>query len=392
MLITAGWILLAIPIALILYAYAVYPAILWVLATRRHAAPTPTGTLPSVSIVIPAYNEERQIRGAIEALIAQDYPADRRQILILSDASTDRTDEIVGEYAGKGVELLRMPVRSGKTAAENVSCARLRGDVIINSDSSIRLHPSAVRRLVQAMADPAVGVASSRDVSITRDLSSSNAAEAGYVGYEMRIRELETRTGGIVGASGSGYAIRSALHRIPVRDDLSRDFSAALTARTHGFIAVSVEDALCYVPRTTSLRAEYRRKVRTIARGVETLIHNRHLLDPSRYGAFALKLISHKICRWLVPASLIPGTVGLVLLSFAHPWAAALLVLEALVALTAGIGALWPAERPMPRILSLVAFATAANVAVVHALFRVAHGHEDHLWEPTRRTTASAEG
>lgn len=391
MLITAGWILLAIPIALILHAYVLYPAILWTLAGRSRPTPAPAGALPLVSIVIPAYNEERQIRGAIEALIAQDYPADRRQILILSDASTDRTDEIVREYAGKGVELLRMPMRSGKTAAENASCARLRGDIIINSDSSIRLHPSAVRRLVEAMADPKVGVASSRDVSITRDLSSSNAAEAGYVGYEMRIRDLETRTGGIVGASGSGYAIRSALHRIPVRDDLSRDFSAALTARTHGFIAVSVEDALCYVPRTTSLRAEYRRKVRTIARGVETLLHNRHLLDPSRYGAFSVKLISHKVCRWLVPASLIPGTVGLVLLSFAHPWAVALLALGALVALTAGIGALWPTERPMPRVLSLVTFATAANVAVVHALFRVAHGHEDHLWEPTRRTTASAE-
>ena len=391
MLITAGWILLAIPIALILYAYVLYPAILWTLAARRRPAPAAAGALPLVSIVIPAYNEERQIRGAIEALIAQDYPADRRQILILSDASTDRTDEIVREYAGKGVELLRMPVRSGKTAAENASCALLRGDIIINSDSSIRLHPSAVRRLVEAMADPKVGVASSRDVSITRDLSSSNAAEAGYVGYEMRIRDLETRTGGIVGASGSGYAIRSALHRIPVRDDLSRDFSAALTARTHGFIAVSVEDALCYVPRTTSLRAEYRRKVRTIARGVETLLHNRHLLDPSRYGSFAVKLISHKICRWLVPASLIPGMLGLVLLSFAHPWAVAMLALGVLVAVIAGIGALWPPERPMPRILSLVAFATAANVAVVHALFRVAHGHEDHLWEPTRRATASAE-
>ncbi|HET7188409.1 MAG TPA: glycosyltransferase [Gemmatimonadaceae bacterium] len=391
MLITAGWILVALPIALILYAYALYPAILWTLAARRRPEPAPTSELPLVSIVIPAYNEERQIRGAIEALIAQDYPADRRQILILSDASTDRTDEIVGEYAGRGVELLRMPVRAGKTAAENASCARLRGDIIINSDSSIRLHPSAVRRLVEAMADPKVGVASSRDVSITRDLSSANAAEAGYVGYEMRIRDLETRTGGIVGASGSGYAIRSALHRIPVRDDLSRDFSAALTARTHGFIAVSVEDALCYVPRTTSLRAEYRRKVRTIARGVETLIHNRHLLDPSRHGAFALKLISHKICRWLVPASLIPGTIGLVLLSFAHPWAGVVLALGALGALTAVVGALWPPERPMPRIVSLVAFATAANVAVVHALFRVAHGHEDHLWEPTRRTTASAE-
>ncbi len=387
MLIIAGWILLALPAALLVYAYAVYPAILWLLA-REQTPPAASGReLPLVSVVIPAYNEEAQIRGAVEALIAQDYPSARRQILILSDASTDRTDDIVREYAARGVELLRMPVRSGKTAAENASCGLLRGEIVVNSDASIRMHPAALRLLVAAMADPHVGVASSRDVSITRDLSSANVAEAGYVGYEMHVRALETRTGGIVGASGSGYAIRAALHRLPVRDDLSRDFSAALTARTHGFTAVSVDEALCFVPRTTSLRAEYRRKVRTIARGVETLLHNRHLLDPSRYGLFSWKLMSHKVCRWLVPVSVIPGAIGLLLLATGHWWAAVLLGAGVLGALIAVLGALWPSSRPMPRAISLVTFAAAANVAVVHALYRVVHGHEDHLWEPTRRAS-----
>src|SRR5207237_7072590 len=125
------------------------------------------------------------------------------------------------------------PVRGGKTAAENASVALLRGDIIINSDASVRLHPKAVRRLVEAMASPSVGVASTRDISVGHASTAANATEAGYVGYEMRIRALETLTGGIVGASGSGYAIRAHLHRIKVRADLSRDFSAALTARKH---------------------------------------------------------------------------------------------------------------------------------------------------------------
>ena len=87
--------------------------------------------------------------------------------------------------------------------------------------------------------------------------------------YEMQLRAMETRAGGIVGASGSGYAIRTSLHLIPIREDLSRDFSAALTARLHGFRAVSVDQALCAVPRTASLSREYRRKVRTICRGIK---------------------------------------------------------------------------------------------------------------------------
>jgi hypothetical protein len=204
----------------------------------------------------------------------------------------------------------------------------------------------------------------------------------------MRIRALETQTGGIVGASGSGYAIRANLHHLPIRADLSRDFSAALTARTHGYSAVSVDDAICYVPRTGSLKVEYKRKVRTVARGLETLFSQRHLLDPIRYGSFAWKLISHKICRWLVPFSGVVGLIGLMLLATVYPWAAVLLGVTLVGLLIAGIGALWPSSRTAPRAISILTFATAANVAVIHALIRVLVGHEDHLWEPTRRSPA----
>jgi cellulose synthase/poly-beta-1,6-N-acetylglucosamine synthase-like glycosyltransferase len=389
---SVGWFLFLIPLALTAYTYGVYPALLRLLPADNVVPEAGDDPLPLVSVVIPAYNEEAQIRGAVEALIAQDYPPERRQILVLSDASTDRTDDIVREFRACGVELLRMPVRGGKTAAENASCALLRGDIVVNSDASVRLHPAAIGLLVNAMRDPRVGVASTRDVSASRgvDQANANSAEAGYVGYEMKLRALETRTGGIVGASGSGYAIRAPLHRIPIRHDLSRDFAAALTARTHGYRAVSVDDAVCYVPRTASLRVEYRRKVRTIARGVETLLDKRALLDPTRFGLFSWKLLSHKVCRWLVPASAIPGALGLAILATEYRWAATLLVAALAGCVLVAIGAIWSSSPRIPRLLSMLTFATAANVAVVHALFRVAYGHDDHLWEPTRRTPLAA--
>jgi glycosyltransferase involved in cell wall biosynthesis len=388
---SVGWFLFFIPVVLAAYTYGVYPALLSLLPADD-VVPAGDDELPLVSVVIPAYNEEAQIRGAIEALIAQDYPADRRQFLILSDASTDRTDDIVREFRTRGVELLRMPIRGGKTAAENASCTLLRGGIVVNSDASVRLHSAAIRLLVNAMRDPRVGVASTRDVSAGRsaDQANANSAEAGYVGYEMKLRALETRAGGIVGASGSGYAIRAALHRVPIRHDLSRDFAAALTARAHGYRAVSVDDAVCYVPRTTSLRVEYRRKVRTVARGVETLLDKRALLDPTRYGLFAWKLLSHKVSRWLVPASAIPGACGLAILATEYRWAVALLVAALAGCVIVAIGAIWSSSPRMPRLLSMITFATAANVAVVHALFRVAYGHDDHLWEPTRRAPLAA--
>jgi len=379
-----------LPLAVALYAYAGYPLVLWILGrVARSPLRGDANFSPTVSIVLPAYNEEHQIAAAIDAALAQTYPRELIQILIMSDASTDGTDRIVEGYEARGVELLRMPERSGKTKMENLAGPRLRGEIIVNTDASIRLHPAAVRELVSQMADAAIGVASGRDLSISAAGVGVNATEKGYVNYEMWVRSLETTTGGIVGASGSCYAIRSHLHRMPVRSDLSRDFSAALTARLHGLRAVSVESALCFVPRTESLTREYRRKVRTIARGMKTLYHNRRLLNPGIYGAFAVKLASHKICRWLVPISAIPSLLAMVFLAPSHRWAQVVLGVVALVALLAATGALWPSGRRMPRILSLAAFTTAANIAVVNAFWKVLIGHEDRIWEPTRRTVSA---
>ena len=385
--------LLGLPVLIGLYAYALYPAILWLVSRTNRAddaavTPEDASDFPVVSIVVPAYNEEVQIRGAIEALLAQDYPADRRQILILSDASTDRTDDIVREYADRGVELLRMPVRGGKTAAENASCPLLRGEIVVNTDSSIRLHPRAVRELVAHMASPNVGVASGRDVSIAFQQAEANMAEAKYVGYEMWVRALETRCGGIIGASGSGYAIRTVLHKIPIRPDLSRDFSAALTARTHGYRAVSVDEALCYVPRTASIHTEFRRKIRTISRGMETLAHQSHLMNPFRYPLFAWKLLSHKVARWLMPATAPLAVVGLLVLAIDEVWARWLLLAVCAVLTVALVGYHLARSRPLPRPISLIAFGVTANVAVIRAAVRYIAGHEDHIWEPTQRAAS----
>lgn len=382
-----GYVLVAFPVLVAVYTYFGYPVLLWV-ASRFHKPATPShpGVWPSVSVVVPAYNEERQIAGAIEALLSQDYPASLLQILVLSDASTDATDQIVGGYATRGVELLRMPQRSGKTKAENVASGHLRGEIVVNTDASTRLHPAAVRELVARMGDSRVGVASGRDVSISVLRDGSNPTEAGYVGYEMWIRALETRTGGIVGASGSCYAIRAELHRIPIRDDLSRDFSAALTAREHGLRAVSIDDAVCFVARTASLKREYRRKVRTITRGISTLYARRNLLNPIQYGVFAWKLFSHKLCRWLLPVSAVAGVIGLALLAPSYVWAQIALWIVAGIAILAAAGALWPSGKPIPRLLSVAAFGTAANLAVVHSLWRILAGHRDSVWEPTRRS------
>jgi cellulose synthase/poly-beta-1,6-N-acetylglucosamine synthase-like glycosyltransferase len=389
-----GWTLVALPFVLAAYTYAGYPLLLKAWAgLRQPAAPPalPPAELPYVSISLPVYNEEAQVRGVIESLLRLDYPAERLQILVVSDASSDGTDDIVRTYADRGVELLRMPKRSGKTAAENAAAPLLRGEIVVNTDASIRILPGSLKPLVAWFADATVGVASGRDVSVTGAVADGNTAEGGYVGYEMGVRALETRTGGIIGASGCFYAIRAELHRVPLKDSLSRDFSAALIAEEHGFRAVSVDQAVCLVPRTGDLQREYRRKVRTITRGMETLLERAHLLNPFAHGAFAWKLWSHKICRWLVPWTLVTAAAGMVLLAMTEPWARLVLAAGAAAALVlaASLVLLPPGARPR-RLASAVVFTAAGNIAAVHATLRLLHGDRDPTWEPTRRDAVAA--
>lgn len=387
-------IVLGASVALLVYAYIGYPAILWILSRLRpetEASRADDDALPTVSISVPAYNEEAQIEELIRSLLALDYPRDKVQVLIISDASSDRTDEIVRQYEDQGVELLRMPERGGKNRAENAAAEHLRGEIVVNTDASIRIRREALRDLVAAFQDPGVGVASGRDVSVDAGQTEANVGEAGYVGYEMTIRDMETRVNGIIGSSGCFYAIRPELHRLPLPENLSRDFSSALHAQEHGFRAVSVSSATCLVPRGTSLRKEYRRKVRTITRGMQTLWYKRHLLNPFRHGYFAWMLWSHKIVRWALPWFAMASVVSLGVLAPVHPvWMA--LFVSSLVVLVLAAGGWALAEREhLPTVLAVPAFLVMGNLAAAHALLRALAGSGDKLWEPTRRNVVRAD-
>ena len=366
----------------------VYPALLYLVTRGRPAwlLPPEPETWPMITITLPVYNEERVIRQRLENLIALDYPADRRHILVLSDASTDRTDEIAGEFAASGVEVYRLPVRAGKSAAENAAFRLLRGDIVVNVDATTRIYPKSLKALVRAFGDPTVGVASGRDVSESVSESDANSGESGYVGYEMWIRQLETRWHSIVGASGCFYGIRRSVYDGNFPLALSRDFASALMAHEHGFRAVSVDEALCGVPRVSSLMVEYRRKIRTMHRGLETLRFKRHLLNPFQHGRFAFMLLSHKLSRWLVYPAIIPAIAGMLFLPFEWPWAALLLPIAAALLF---IG--WRAMQDVSgaqrsKGVALLGFLVASNVAGLLAWLKTMQPAQDGTWEPTRRT------
>lgn len=384
-----AWALITVPVLIGAYAYVGYPALIWCLSRFRRpwVLPAEPTSWPMITMTLPVYNEERVLRDRIENLLALDYPVDRRQILVLSDASTDSTDTIAKSFEDRGVQLHRLPKRAGKSAAENAALPLTRGEIIVNVDATTKIYPQSLKALVRAFADPLVGVASGRDVSLQAADADANGGESGYVGYEMSVRRLETRWFGIVGASGCFYGIRKSIYDGNFPLPLSRDFASAIMAQEHQLRAVSVEEAICGVPRVPSLKVEYRRKQRTMHRGLMTLWYKRHLMNPLVHGRFAFMLLSHKLARWLVYPSLVLSVSGMFLLPLRAP--AMVLVL----AIAAGfVAAGWyamrqPPERALPRVLSLLGFLVASNIAGLRAWWQLLdRGDQDAVWEPTRRT------
>ena len=378
-------VVLAAPVFIGLYAYAIYPAILWIIARSRRARSVPAlmGDFPSVTLTLPVYNAACTIRSTLERLMELDYPREKLQILVLSDASTDGTDDIVRSFSSGGVQLVRAAERRGKTAAENAAVPLATGEIIVNIDATVGVPADSLKKLVAAFNDPSVGVASGRDVSV-RSFPFNVGGEAGYVGYEMWVRALETAAGSIVGASGCFFGIRKDVHDEPIPPELSWDFASTLVARQKGYRSVSVADAVCLVPSTDKVSTERARKSRTMARGLSTLFHFRALMNPFKYGGFALMLISHKLMRWL-PYLLVPAAlVALALLATESNVAGAALVSCALVTACGFVPIRFPRAGSF-RLFRLSAFVVATLSAGFLAWFDALRGERKTTWNPTPR-------
>jgi cellulose synthase/poly-beta-1,6-N-acetylglucosamine synthase-like glycosyltransferase len=286
--------------------------------------------------------------------------------------------------------LLRLPERSGKPAGENAAGPALRGDIVVSIDASILIPRDSLKPLVRALLDPAVGLASGRDISVGDEAREGNKAESGYVGMEMTLRHLETRVHSIVGASGCFYANRRHLQQVQLPTHLARDFAAASVARMHGYRAVSVDDATCLVPRTPTLKAELRRKSRTMGRGLDTLWYLRSTMNPFRYGSFAFMMASHKLARWLLFPAFLGWIVGPPLLWRSAPWTLLLTVGMAVGLLLARVTVTWPEGRRLPRLIAFPGYVFVSILAGWMAWLHLLKQEKHAMWEPTQRPVRDA--
>jgi glycosyltransferase involved in cell wall biosynthesis len=287
-----------ISLALLIYPTFGYPLILLLLYPWRYRPVVRQPFQAKVSVIIAAHDEEKKIASKLENMLRQDFPAERMEIIVASDFSSDGTDEIVRGFSSRGVLLIRPDHRGGKEYAQKYAVEKASGEVIIFSDVGTELDASGISRIASNFADAGVGCVSSRDVFIVpgREVS----GEGMYVRYEMFLRELETGIHSLVGLSGSFFAARANVCA-GIRPDTQSDFQTLLNAVRLGYRGVADPDAIGYYRELSAPQNELKRKMRTVLRGITTLMSNADLLNPLKHGLFSFQLISHKLLRWLVP-------------------------------------------------------------------------------------------
>lgn len=362
------------------YSYFIYPLALSALP-RRTPQCTTTTELPAISLIITAHNEAARLQRKLDNTLALDYPRERLEIIVASDASTDGTDAIAKSYAARGVRLVRAEERKGKEHAQWHAIRAATNDILVFSDVATDLAPDALHRLARAFADSRVGAVSSEDRFLTD--SGEVVGEGAYVRYEMWLRRLESRVNSLVGLSGSFFAARKAVCQ---HWDIAvpSDFNTALNCVRLGLVAVSDPDVVGFYRGIADERKEYARKQRTAIRGMAALARRAEVMNPMRFGVFAWQVFSHKLMRWLVPWFLL----GLLLVSIAlaptqMSYAFALAAQLAFY-LLAIMGRAFAALR-RSALFKIPYFFVQANAAIAHASVSFLMGKRVTVWNPSKR-------
>ena len=368
-------------IILVLASYAGYPLLLYVASLlTRNRYTTGEGHIPRATLIISAYNEEAVIESRIENALALDYPRDKLKIIVVSDGSSDGTDEIVAKYKPQGVNLVAVPGRRGKTHALNQVLPTVETEIVVFSDANTMYDSQAVKHLVAPFADARVGAACGELQLQSPD--GAVAAEGIYWRYEQLVKALESKTGGLTTFNGAIYALRPQLHKT-MHPGAANDFQHALQLARARKASVYCPLARATEQTGSSSGVEFRRRVRIVSRGWRALAANASVLNPFRVGLFSLKILLHKVLRWLGPVFLVAALVSNFFILQQPLYQVALAGQAAFytLALLGGFVSFKPAN--------IIAYFCVINIAAFWGLLRFVCGKDSATWAPTTHSDST---
>lgn len=303
---------------LILYPFVIYPPLLKLLAAwkknpQHNASPV---TWPRITFLISAYNEANVIGDKLDNALSVEYPRDRLEILVVSDASDDGTDMIVLKKAETDdrISLFRQKERKGKTAGLNTAMSEITSDIVIFSDANAMYRPDAFRELVKPFEDPNIGYVVGAAVYNEDAQSLANRSEGAYWDSELAMKQAESDFYSVVGGDGAIYAIRRHLYW-PLDEDDINDFANPLQIIAAGYKGVFNPKAVCSEDAADNFEKEYNRKRRIVNRSFRALSKYIRLFNIRRHWKFLFMLISHKVLRWLTLCFIVTCAASAMILS-----------------------------------------------------------------------------
>jgi cellulose synthase/poly-beta-1,6-N-acetylglucosamine synthase-like glycosyltransferase len=372
-----GAILFCLGAAWLLYVYAGYPAALAALAPlARRRRLLSDGFRPKVAVLVAARNEERDIAWKVRECLAWDYPAQQLEVLIASDASGDRTDEIVRSIADSRVQLVRMERRGGKVRGLNRLALCTDADLLLFTDANAHIGRDALSALVRHFADPAVGCVTGHTQCLRGDEFAVGSGARVYWGYEALVSRLEDRLGSVLVADGAIHCVRRELYQ-PLDPELANDLELPLRIRRRGFLTLCEPRAVAWERDTQSPREEYARRRRICGQGALAAWKLRRLLR----GLTGWQFFSRKVLRWLTALPMALVLAGSALLA-REPVFAALLAAQA-VFYAAALGAylLAAAGKAAPRSLAVPFYIVLGAAGAFAGVLETIGGRRFDVWE-----------
>jgi cellulose synthase/poly-beta-1,6-N-acetylglucosamine synthase-like glycosyltransferase len=373
-------------IVVVAYVYLGYPILVW-FCSRLFGRPpvrpsVPDTDLPMLTLMIAAYNEERDIGERVRNALQTNYPASRLRVVVASDGSTDATNAIVAGFRTPRVKLFAFPVRRGKAAVINDVLGQIREGVVMLSDANTTTDPNSARHLAAWFADPSVGAVCGR--LVLTDPQVGRNVDSLYWKYETFLKKCESRLGALLGSNGGIYAIRRSVFTPIPTDTLVDDFVLPLLARSNtGCRIVYDRDAVACEETPASMISEFHRRARIGAGGFQSIGILWRLLLP-QHGWVAFTFLSHKVLRWVCPFFLL-AALGLNILLLDEPLFRALFAAQLTFYALSLCGGSIPARPRALRILRLPAMFTMMNAALFVGFWRWALGRQKITWRRTQR-------
>ncbi len=367
----------------IFYVYVGYPFSAWLLAHLLRRTVKKDAYEPAVSIIISAFNEEDHIAQTITNKLQLDYPKDKLEIIVISDESTDRTNEIIQGFKKNNVKYFLQKPRAGKTSAINMAVSQANGEILLFSDANSMYAFDAVRHIVVNFHDPQVGYVTGKMVYTNPDGTPCGDGCSAYMKYENILRDLETQIGSVVGVDGGIDAMRKNIYSSLNADQLP-DFVQPLKVKEQGYRVVYEPEAILQESALTASDDEYRMRVRVALRALWALKDMRQLLWGKAGFLFAWQLWSHKLLRYMSFVFLVGACVSNFALWSESFFYKSVLVAQAACYAGALISVLLERKNHKVWFLYLLHYFVLLNIASGHAFIKFILGRKQVVWVPRK--------